>query len=503
MSFFQSANRKLSNLLTKFWAWPAWARGLVYSGSVLLVIVLALGVYALVLFRRDVPETHASIVEHFKYGSIGSEAGAGIPYWLWRVLPDVFPEHLPDRPGEGYERFGFIFESAEHDRPIGTSYREKPLGLVGLNCAVCHVGTVRESPEAEPQIVLGKPAQRFDLQAYARFLFAAGADERFNTDVLMDAIREENPSLPWSERLLYRYVVIPRTRDALVKQAAQFAWMDLRPPSGPGRVDTFNPFNEFFGLEPETNEIVGTASLPSIWNQAVREGMHLHWDGNNDSVDERNINAAIGAGAIEGMEDHIDLPSIERIAGWTRNDLHPVPFPGDRINMSLPGQGEAVFLSRCASCHAADGEYVGQVTDIAEIGTDRERLDSFTEELAVFVNMTGEGKEWAYSHFKKTNGYANMLLDGIWLRAPYLHNGSVPTLRDLLRPPDERPDSFYSGVDVFDYEDVGYVSSGEYAEQNGVLFDTTLRGNSNSGHTYGTDLTEEEIEALIEFLKTM
>ena len=66
------------------------------------------------------------------------------------------------------------------------------------------------------------------------------------------------------------------------------------------------------------------------------------------------------------------------------------------------------------------------------------------------MNTIGEGKPWRFSHFRKTNGYANMPLDGLWLRAPYLHNGSVPTLRALLFP-EERPAVFYRGYDVYDW----------------------------------------------------
>jgi len=47
-------------------------------------------------------------------------------------------------------------------------------------------------------------------------------------------------------------------------------------------------------------------------------------------------------------------------------------------------------------------------------------------------------------------------LDGIWLRAPYLHNGSVPTLQDLLNPPNERPQTFHRGYDVFDPVKIGF-----------------------------------------------
>ncbi|MFW6175130.1 MAG: cytochrome c [Chloroflexota bacterium] len=479
-----------------------WQRVAIGAGAVFLVFLVAAGAYAFAFFQRDEPERHENILDHFKYGSIGAEAGAGVPYWIWVVLPDLFPQYLPDRPGDGYERIGFIYESPDRARPIGTGYRDKPIGLVGLNCAVCHSGTVRDSPDSEPQIVLGMPATRFDLQAYARFLFASAQDDDFNADNIMQAIDRVNPDMSVLERMLYRYRVIPEVKGELIRQSKQFAWMDDRPPSGPGRVDTFNPFNQHFGFDPASNSVVGTADLPSLWNQEVRADMNLHWDGNNSSVDERNINAAIGAGAIKGMEDNIDLQAIQRVADWAWDQAQPAAFPEEHIDRSLAPAGEAVYRANCATCHALDGELVGQVTDISDVGTDRERLDSVTPELIDFLNQTGEGKPWAYSHFRKTNGYANMPLDGIWLRAPYLHNGSVPTLRDLLDAPEDRPDVFYTAYDVYDYEDVGFVSSGPAAEEQGVLFDTSVRGNGNQGHTYGVGLSEQEKSDLLEYLKT-
>ena len=118
------------------------------------------------------------------------------------------------------------------------------------------------------------------------------------------------------------------------------------------------------------------------------------------------------------------------------------------------------------------------------------------------MNTVGEGRPWRFSHFKKTNGYANMPLDGLWLRAPYLHNGSVPDLRSLLFA-DERPRVFFRGYDVYDWTRVGFVSSGAPAESEGVRFDTTLKGNSNGGHLYGTTLPVADRLALIEYLKTL
>ena len=113
------------------------------------------------------------------------------------------------------------------------------------------------------------------------------------------------------------------------------------------------------------------------------------------------------------------------------------------------------------------------------------------------------GTPYQLKRFRKTNGYANHPLDGIWARAPYLHNGAVPTLRDLLEPPERRPAVFYRGYDVYDRERVGFVAT--VAEEGGRMFfryDTSIPGNSNAGHTYGTALPDEDKQALVEYLKT-
>ena len=463
------------------------------------LVALGIGVPALLWSQKNVPEVHANASDHFKYGSIGAEGRSGIPYWIWAVLPELFPEHLPDGPGQGYRRFGFIFEAeSPKGRPIGTSYRENPIPMVGLNCAVCHTGTIKDAEQTAEQIVLGMPANQFDPQKYLLFLFAIADDSRFDADTIIPAIRRINPDFGWMDSLFYRYVVIPKTRNGLLDEARLFAWMDKFPASGPGRVDTFNPYKfNMFELK-EDKPHVGTADLSPLWNQARKEGMWLHWDGNNNSVEERNRSAAIGAGA---SEESLDVASMERIASWIAT-LAPPAFPDDKVDQDKAKAGAEIYRQHCATCHAFDGARVGQVVDIQVIGTDAERLNSFTAELAMQMNTLGEGKPWKFSGFRKTQGYANMPLDGVWLRAPYLHNGSVPTLRDLLMPPEARPKVFYRGYAVYDYKNLGFVSSGAAAEASGFMFDTAERGNGNQGHLYGTDLAEEQIDALLEYLKT-
>jgi cytochrome c peroxidase len=94
-------------------------------------------------------------------------------------------------------------------------------------------------------------------------------------------------------------------------------------------------------------------------------------------------------------------------------------------------------------------------------------------------------------------------LDGIWLRGPYLHNGSVPTLRDLLKPVAERPKVFYRGYDVYDPENVGFVSQGPEAQRIGTRYDVGERASGNQGHEYGVKLSAAEKDALIEYLKSL
>jgi hypothetical protein len=100
-------------------------------------------------------------------------------------------------------------------------------------------------------------------------------------------------------------------------------------------------------------------------------------------------------------------------------------------------------------------------------------------------------------------------LNGIWATPPYLHNGSVPTIYDLLSPVSERPKTFYLGNREYDPDKVGY----KYERfTNGFEFDATIRGNYNAGHEFsdekrpgviGRFLKPEERRALVEFLKTM
>ena len=309
------------------------------------------------------------------------------------------------------------------------------------------------------------------------------------------------------EKLVYRFVVIPKTRDEFVRQGHDFQFMQRQSTYGPGRVDTFTSYKTRrygFPVEKlEESELHGISDFPSIWNQRPRQTLRLHWDGNNNNGSERNRTAALALVS----PTTINFDSMERVRQWLM-DLQPPSFPFP-VDAKLASQGSKIYASSCAYCHSVKGAKIGQVTPITEIKTDPGRLDSYTYELAsnqnlTFSGITYKGIDQRFSHFRKTNGYTNTLLDGIWLRSPYLHNGSVPTLRDLLNPPEKRPTTFYRGNDAYDPTNVGFISDQPKGRGKSFFrYDTTLPGNANSGHLYGTDLSNEQKEALLEYLKTL
>jgi hypothetical protein len=492
---------------------------LIVLGLLIVIALLVVVVLGIVLWRVSDNSTprYASVEEHFKYGSIGSEPASGMPYLIWKTLPSLYPDEFQGR--QDYSAFGFLYETdargRQRDLPIGVSRRKvQGVDVVWVNCAVCHTGTWRERADGSVRIVAAMPSNNLDFHRFVRMVLRAAADERLAPDTLFPAMRRAGARLDIIDRVIWRTVVLPRFREGLVRTRGRLQpLLDIQPPWGLGRVDTFNPYKLIqFGVKAEelpAAERVGSADLPAVFNQRPREGMNLHWDGNNASLQERNLSAAIGAGVTPKTVDHA---AIKRVADWLM-DLKAPPTP-HRPDRAAVMRGQAVYRTACASCHGWQGEneYVfvgdrlGQVEPIANIGTDRGRLDSYSEwfrqrQLAeLFV-----GTPYHFRHFKKTDGYANMPLDGLWLRGPYLHNGSVPTLADLLKRPEERPKAFERGIDIVDPVNGGFLSppcTPGTRLARGECFDTTVPGNGSGGHVYGADLAAGEKADLLAYLLT-
>ena len=475
--------------------------------TLFLLLVVSAGIVGFVgwyKFFREEPQPDwvtATPEMRFKYGSIGAEHDAGMPYWIWYVLPRMFPEKLPG-PG-GYASLGVVWEEGQ-ELPIG--FTKKVIGFprVANTCAACHTARYRSKPDEAPTFVPTGPNHTLDLEAFFRFAIDAAKDPRFNGGTMLREIKQAT-ELSWLDQILYRFLIIPITKKRLLEREEQFAWIYRKdfPEWGRGRDDAMN-LTKYFMIKFPMDDTFGPTDMPSLWNlqkYKPEKGHVMNLAG--DSHDARSviIDSALGVlGAAprrkEEFMEHIAW--FEDYLGSKPAPKYPFPIDGGKA-----ARGKIVFDKACAACHAS--ERTGTRIPVTEVGTDRGRLDTWSKEAAIAANkvVRDMGIERKGLVEEPLNGYIAAFLDGIWLRAPYLHNGSIPTLRDLLKAPQERPPLFYRGYDVYDQVNVGFVSSGPDAERAGTSYDVRHRGNGNQGHAFGIDLAAGEKEALIEYLKTL
>lgn len=476
--------------------------------------------------------------ENFLYGSIGGEGEAGLPHWIVPVLPRIFPEYLPG-PG-GYASLGLPWEEGK-EFPTGFSKKKVIVQRVGFNCALCHSTQYRTEPDAKPVVVAAGGSNTADIQGLLDFFSKAANDPRFNANTIIAEIDGIYP-LRWYQRLMYRFVLIPLTRKRLREQGEDFAWTADRPRWGPGRDAPMN-LTKFNFLEMPVDKSVDHTDFPAIWHLAAREQtgrtyeegkpiashtMLMNLDGATTSFRSVLIDSALGLGARNTPYFRKRIPELLE---WLR-EVRPPSYPLS-IQAEKAARGASVFETECAVCHASGRDNrLGTVIPIEEVGTDRERLDAWWKSgAAKLANAKVASMGIQRTPMTETGGYIAVHLDGIWLRGPYLHNGSVPTLRALLEPADRRPDVFCRGYDVLDGEAVGFISDeridprcaeagppakpspwdrrlpdgrwDEWPQPRVWKYYVSERGNGNGGHEYGTGLPAEEKDALIEYLKTL
>jgi mono/diheme cytochrome c family protein len=183
------------------------------------------------------------------------------------------------------------------------------------------------------------------------------------------------------------------------------------------------------------------------------------------------------------------------------------------IDKSLAETGRVAFNRVCAECHGTYGEggsYPERHVPIDEIGTDRVRFDSLDPPARKRLAESWFTRDAKVETILDPVGYVAPPLDGVWASAPYLHNGSVPTLWHLLHP-DERPVVWRRTEDGYDQQRVGLEvttfdevpNDAKSVDARRRVFDTRKSGKSAAGHRYPDKLSEEEKRAVLEYLKTL
>lgn len=297
---------------------------------------------------------------------------------------------------------------------------------------------------------------------------------------------------------------------------------------GPGRIDAFGAARNLL-FRNSALKMQSPVSFPFIWDvpdttqeRSGTDAVWIHYDGNTNSILERNIGQALGMGAVfdpKTYESTLRIENLHRLEQLTHK-LQPPKWPADIfgvIDEAKAKAGEAIFNSLCRDCHQ------NKLYPLTDVGTDPQRAGSFGQPVggvpfpAAIKPILDGLKARAFRDdgvppadqatmdanpviWRATGQYLARPLRGVWATAPYLHNGSVPTLWHLLHPA-QRPAQFIVGNREYDPKYIGYQTTGT-----GWTFDTSQPGNSNIGHAgdkYGTNLSEDQKDQLLEYLKTI
>jgi mono/diheme cytochrome c family protein len=325
----------------------------------------------------------------------------------------------------------------------------------------------------------------------------------------------------------------------------------------------FTPGAAPAGFDPLKHAFPGSTKnrIPSVWNQKYRP--LSQWDGNIRVLIYRNFSAAMG---VAGSPEKLNIPVNEIISEHI--DQFPSPKYPFAIDAAKAERGKELYTTNCLGCHGphrTEGDpkaFFANKDDVmlAELGTSQNRARVLEDPLT-FKIMRGAllkacaGKETLtiqidatkktpcannaeeVLHWRSTKsdagiqkkepiGYAFKPLDGIWARAPYLHNGSVPTLYHLLASDnnkDLRPNRFATGLLSYDSEKIGFgwelagtgITTLRSTHPAAEEYDTAVDGQSNLGHfgavkyegktlrlSWDIKTEKAELEALLEYLKT-
>jgi hypothetical protein len=498
----------------------------------------------------QVPKWSSEDLNFFLHGSMSTEV---VPEAVLRAFIKIYPDLFPS-PDLAY--LGLVPDS-DFGWPIGFSRKEvKHLGgmsSIGINCASCHFVQITSSASANPISILGGTSH-FNVEAYfgsvlvATFRTADPANmKRFvgaylaavDPDVdegAQDLLAEEwdkqkekieatMKADPGGSKGVEPGALHEIAPGALQlddesleheKDLAAFSHSILKlfhnmraalhvpdqppekapPSSGPGRNDAFGILSASLLNAPQPYAPI---KFGLVWN--VDKRTWVHWDGNTKSPIARNLLASLGLGApLHVKQGNLDFAMVKRQTDLSEK-IRPPRYPF-KIDQAAAKRGAAHFDAKCNSCHGGP-ESDKRLYPLAEVGTDPSRANMFTEKLAGdFNKFLAELEAVGYQPPKEfgvrsTGKYWAASLDGVWARVPYLHNGSVRTMQELLTPPAQRAKTFHRGSQEYDATQMGYTDAGAY------VFDTSTRGNSNSGHDYGTALTADEKRDLLEYLKTL
>jgi mono/diheme cytochrome c family protein len=244
---------------------------------------------------------------------------------------------------------------------------------------------------------------------------------------------------------------------------------------------------------------------PPLWH--VKKKNTLYYNGiGRGSMPKLLLQASV-LGVPDSSHSRRSVEAFKDVYAWLR-ELEAPAYPGE-IDQELAAAGQPLFTEHCSGCHGtyddeAGHTYPNKVVNLNVVKTDRLYADYINQSGIVdWYNASWFATSTPKSRFEPTMGYVAPPLDGIWATAPYLHNGSVPTVYQVLNSK-TRPDRWTRSGDSKDYDwkHLGWNYDPEPKNKKWT-FDTEVPGYGNGGHYFGDKLREDERWAVVEYLKTL
>ena len=436
----------------------------------------------------------------FTDSDLGTTTYASVPRAVWDAIPVLLPDLLP----EGWRGVGLIPRPENPDGPPVGWVSRSLMGteIYTSNCSLCHTG------QFDGKVVVGAPNTDLDIQYLVWVLDSAIRSEKLTVDAVAQVAEAKGRTLGTVERQGVRAWILLARDQVSKKPATRFIGK-----AGAGRSDNLNGFKRIFGL-PESHTAL--VDLVSVFNQKLKTRSLI--DGSMTGDHTARVMLSELQKGRSGRDALLNRAIFDDIVAYIEGPLEAPKYPY-AIDQALAAKGHAVFSQSCGRCHGAYApdapSYPNERVSTRKVGTDPERA------LAMSPDMVDALENSDYRGLLKIEGDSAYLapnLGAVWLTAPYLHNGSVPTLWHLLHP-EARPVAFYRRWNAFDPKRVGLVCE-EHGPKGAVecspdekqrthdprtlyRLDTKAWGNGNQGHEYGASLPEADKTALLEYLKTL
>ncbi|MEO0340924.1 MAG: hypothetical protein AAF242_17150 [Bacteroidota bacterium] len=267
-----------------------------------------------------------------------------------------------------------------------------------------------------------------------------------------------------------------------------------------------DPITLEFTDEPilELPNYVLASDVPPLWNVKKKNALYYTAVGRGDFT--KLLFQASVLGIADSSAARKAVTNFKDVVAWLKQ-LEAPKYPGE-IDKNLASKGELIFQEHCQGCHGTYGEeetYPNKVVSLKVIKTDPYYATyAVNAPIVDWYNKSWFALTEPRSHFEPEAGYIAPPLDGVWATAPYLHNGSVPTLDDLLNSK-SRPTYWKRSGDSRDYDfnKIGWNYESKKGSAGKWTYDTTIPGYGNMGHYFGDKLKDQQRKSVIEYLKTL